>query len=210
MEVNMELRKFQFLSSKSAKSIGLSLPLVAALTLGSLALGPSTILYSAQAAPAAPAKATDKAADKKETTKPAPEPVIENIVNVQPETLVDHPNEYLNKNIRFNAQFYGYNSLAVDYKPAMRSSKQYISFSVLRDHSKVPLSELKLAMVNPKDEKDELTKLLIKLKEKDEIEVIGKVFNTALDEPWVDVLKLKLIKAAPDDKKPEAGSTPAK
>jgi hypothetical protein len=153
-------------------------------------------------------KTAEKADAKKEPTKP--EPVIENIVNVQAETLVDHPNEYLNKNVRFTGMFSGYNSLALDYKPALRSAKDYLSFSILRDHSKVPLSELKMAMKNPKDEKDPSTKLLLKLKEKDEIEVIGKVFATPLDEPWVDILKLKLIKEAPDDKKADAGSTTTK
>ncbi|MBU6450730.1 MAG: hypothetical protein KGS72_03050 [Cyanobacteria bacterium REEB67] len=208
----------------------LALSLSFALSTASFALAP---LSGASAAPAAKtaktaekaekaekgadtAKATDKAADKtaekpdakKEPTRP--EPVIENIVNVQAETLVDHPNEYLNKNVRFTGMFSGYNSLALDYKPALRSAKDYLSFSILRDHSKVPLSELKMAMKNPKDEKDPSTKLLLKLKEKDEIEVIGKVFATPLDEPWVDVLKLKLIKEAPDDKKADAGSTTTK
>jgi hypothetical protein len=217
MEVNMTLRNSKILSSsRSGKSLALSLSITLCLLSLGLVLAPGTLPAPAQAAPAAAAKpANDKAAssdkdkdkDKKEASKPAPEPVIDNVINVQAETLVDHPAEYLNKNVKFTALFYGYNNLAVDYKPAMRSSKNYLSFSVLREHSKVPLSELKLAMVNPKDEKDKLTALLLKLKEKDEIEVIGKVFNTALDEPWVDVLKLNLIKAAPDDKKPD--STPA-
>ncbi len=217
MEVNMEVKNSKVASlPHTGKRLVLSLSVALSTLALALLAGPVLQIVPAHAAPAAPAAATKPANDKaipekKKTSKPAPEPVIENIVNVQPETLVDHPAEYLNKNIRFSALFYGYNSLAVDYKPAMRSSKNYLSFSVLREHSKVPLSELKLAMVNPKDEKDQLTGLLLKLKEKDEIEVIGKVFNTALDEPWVDVLKLKLIKAAPDDKKAaEAGSTPAK
>lgn len=217
MEVNMELKNSKVSSlPTSGKRLALSLSM--ALSALSLALIAAPFIQSvpAQAAPTAPAAAikpaNDKpAGEKKETSKPVPEPVIENIVNVSPETLVDHPAEYLNKNIRFSALFYGYNSLATDYKPAMRSAKDYVSFSVLREHSKVPLSELKLAVKNPKEEKDPLTALMLKLKEKDEIEVIGKVFNTALDEPWVDVLKLKVIKAAPDDKKAaDAGSTPAK
>jgi hypothetical protein len=212
MEVNMPPRNSKTLSfSMPGKSLALSLSL--ALSMLSFGFAPQNA--PAQAAPTVPAAvakpANDKASasEKKETSKAAPEAVIENVVSVQPETLVDHPAEYLNKNVKFTALFSGYNNLAVDYKPAMRSSKNYLSFSVFREHSHVPLSELKLAMVNPKDEKDKLTALLLKLKEKDEIEVIGKVFNTALDEPWVDVLKLSLIKAAPDDKKADAGSTPA-
>lgn len=139
--------------------------------------------------------------------KPAPEPVIENVVNVQPEDLVRAPSEYLNKNVKFNAQFYTYSSVALDYKPAMRSSKDYFSFLVLRPNSHVPLSELKLAMPIPKDEKSPQSDLLQKLKDKDEVEVIGKVFSTALDEPWVDVLKIKLVKQAPENKKDEKAKT---
>jgi hypothetical protein len=216
MEVNMHLRNSKSLSSPLAgKSLALSLSMALSVLSFTFGCAFAPLMAPAQAAPAtttAPAKpANDKAStpEKKEAGKTTPEPVIENIVNVQAETLVDHPAEYLNKNIRFTALFFGYNNLAVDYKPAMRSSKNYLSFSVLREHSKVPLSELKLAMINPKDEKDKLTTLLLKLKEKDEIEVIGKVFNTALDEPWVDVLKINLIKAAPDEKRPD-GSIPDK
>jgi hypothetical protein len=222
MEVNMVAINSKILSSSRAgKSLAPKLFMSLSLTLSLLSLGlimaPGQLTAPAQAAPAAAAKTAtdkDKAAatdkEKKEASKTTPEPVIENVVNVQAETLVDHPAEYLNKNVKFTALFYNYNSLATDYKPAMRSSKNYLSFSVFREHSKVPLSELKLAMVNPKDEKDKLTAVLLKLKEKDEIEVTGKVFNTALDEPWVDVLKLTIVKAAPDDKKADASATPTK
>ena len=55
-------------------------------------------------------------------------------------------------------------------------------------------------MAIPK-EKDAENTLLAKLKDGDQLEITGKVFNTALDEPWVDVLRLKLLKAAPEDKK---------
>lgn len=146
------------------------------------------------------AKAPEKAAEKKES-KPAPEPVIENVQAVQAETLVEHPNDYLNKNVRFVANFWAYSTLALDYKPAMRKSKDYLSFLILRQNSKVPLSELKLAMPMPKDDKDPQSKLLTELKEGDQLEITGKVFALALDEPWVDVLKLKRLKAAADDKK---------
>jgi hypothetical protein len=224
MEVNMPLINYKnFSLFRPGKTFALSLPTALSLVGVAILSLPPQLTPAAQAAPAATTKpATDKAPenkdkdkekekdkDKKEATKPAPEPVIENVVSVPAETLVDHPAEYLNKNVKFTALFYGYNSLATDYKPAMKSSKTYLSFSVLREHSKVPLSELKLAMLNPKEEKSKLTELLLKLKEKDEIEVIGKVYATALDEPWVEVLKLNLIKAAPDEKKADGGSTPA-
>lgn len=154
-------------------------------------------------------KQPEKTAEKKES-KPAPEPVIENVVTVQPELLVDHPGEYLNKNVRFVANFYAYSTLALDYKPALRPSKNYLSFLILRNNSKVPLSELKLAMPMPKDEKDPQSKLLTELKEGDQLEVTAKVFAVALDEPWADVLRLKRLKAAQDDKKDKGETAPSK
>lgn len=154
-------------------------------------------------------KGSEKAGEKAEKppAKPAPEIVIENVVDVQPERLVDQPNAYLNKNVRFTANFYAYSSLALDYKPIMRSAKTHLSFLVLRNNSKVPLSELKLAMIIPKDEKGTDAKLLLELKEGDQVEITGKVAGVALDEPWVDVLKLKRLKAANEEKKAESGSS---
>lgn len=145
-------------------------------------------------------KAPEKTAEKKES-KPVPEPVIENVVPVQPETLVEHPSDYLNKNVRFTANFYAYSNLALDYKPALRPSKDFLSFLIYRNNSKVPLSELKLAMHMPKDEKDAQSKLLTELKDGDQVEITAKVFALALDEPWADVLRLKRLKAAADEKK---------
>jgi len=160
-----------------------------------------------QAAPAPAAKpATTKPAEKapekapEKAAKPTPEPVIENVQSVNAEQLVDKPHDYLNKNVKFVANFFAFSSLALDYKPALRPAKTHLSFLILKDNSHIPLSELKLAMAIPK-EKDAENTLLAKLKDGDQLEITGKVFNTALDEPWVDVLRLKLLKAAPDEKK---------
>jgi len=150
-----------------------------------------------------------KAADKKDT-KPVPEVVIENVVNVPAETLVDHAGEYLNKNVRFVSNFHSYSSIALDYKPALRPAKTYLSFLVLRNNSKVPLSEMKLAMPIPKeDDKSPQAKLLSELKDGDQLEITGKVFATPLDEPWIDVLKIKRLKAAADDKEKKAAAEAA-
>ena len=178
---------------------------IAMMAAGTFAIGPS-ISAPPPAKPATPAKPAEKPADKpadKTTaaaTKPTPEPVIENVQSVKTEQLVDNPHEYLNKNVKFVANFFAFSSLALDYKPALRASKTHLSFLVLKDNSHIPLSELKLAMAIPK-EKDPDNVLLAKLKDGDQLELTGKVFNTALDEPWVEVLRLKLLKAAPDDKK---------
>jgi hypothetical protein len=159
----------------------------------------------AKAAPQskAPAKeASDQTSDKgdKQANKaPIVEAPIENVVNVTTNELVDKPHEYLNKNVKFTAKFFAFSSLALDYKPAMRSSKTHLSFLVLRPESHVPYSELKLAMAIPK-EKDPENQILTTLKDGDQVELIGKVFATPLDEPWVDVLRLKKLASA-DEKK---------
>lgn len=144
------------------------------------------------------AKASD---DKKSDTKAAvvEHPVIANVVEVTPLQLVDKPTEFLGKNVKFTANFFAYCNLALNYKPAMRPQKDNISFLVLRPDSKVPLSELKIAMPMPKNEKDPKSKLLSSLHDGDKIEVTANVFSTQLDEPWIDVLDLK--KLSPDKPK---------
>lgn len=179
----------------------------ATLTVAMMAVAVTGIrpLHAAPAAPAAkpattkPAEKTSEKAPEK-VTKTTPEPVIENVQSVNAEQLVDKPHDYLNKNVKFTANFFAFTSLALDYKPALRPAKTHLSFLILKDNSHIPLSELKLAMAIPK-EKDAENTLLAKLKDGDQLEITGKVFNTALDEPWVDVLRLKLLKAAPDEKK---------
>ena len=140
----------------------------------------------------------DKAGDKKEP--PKPEVVIENVVPVKSDELVDKPHDFLGKNVKFNAAFFAFSNLALDYKPAFRSSKTHISFLVSKAKKQIPISELKLAMMIPK-EKDPDTTLLANLKEGDSVEITGKVFSSALDDPWVEVLKIK--KMGGDDKKLE-------
>lgn len=139
--------------------------------------------------------------DKEKAEAPAaPEPPLENVQSVTTQQLVDAPQTYLHKNVKFSAPFHAYSSLALDYKPAMRPSKTHLSFLILRPNSKVPFSEIKLAMPIPKD-KDPKNKLLQDLKDGDTIEVAGTVFATALDEPWIDVKQLVKTASAPDPKK---------
>lgn len=142
-------------------------------------------------------KSDDKKADAK--TPVVEHPVIANVVDVTPLQLVDKPTEYLGKNVKFTANFFAYCNLALNYKPAMRPQKDNISFLVLRPDSKVPLSELKIAMPMPKNEKDPKSKLLSSLHDGDKIEITANVFSTQLDEPWIDVLDLK--KLSPDKPK---------
>ncbi|MBX9695132.1 MAG: hypothetical protein K2Z81_22290 [Cyanobacteria bacterium] len=147
----------------------------------------------------------DKEEKTSETVK-KPKPPITNVTEVTSAKLVDGPKEFLNKNVRFTSEFFAYSNLALGYKPAFRDPKKYISFLVYRPNSKVPYSELKLAMLIPdeKDPKDPTNVMLNKLKVGDTIEVTGKVFSTALDEPWIDVLDLKRLKAAKPDEDEES------
>jgi hypothetical protein len=154
---------------------------------------------------AATEKTEKKEPEKKEAAK-APEPSYEGAVAVNPDELVKHPHDYMNKTVKFTAGFSSFSSLALDYpkEHPLRESKKYLSLLILTpgapQGTKIPLSELKLAMAIPKD-KDPETDLLAKLKEGDQIEIIGKEFSTALDDPWLDVLRLKKIGGSKDEEK---------
>ena len=123
------------------------------------------------------------------------EPINES--NFQPiliGTLLEKPQDYLGKKIKFRGKFSSFTTLALDYKPAMRASKDYISICIFRTDSKIPLSELKLAY--PVKEAKE-NQIIRELEEGDLLEIYGQVFSTALDEPWVDILQIKMIESAP-------------
>lgn len=167
-------------------------------------VAPSIGAPTEAAAPKAPAAKKDPKDDKKpEASNKPPDAVLENAQLVTPEELVNKPHDYLGKNVKFIANFYAFSNLALDYKPAYRSSKTHLSLLVLKPGTHIPLSELKLAMMIPKD-KDPDTELLAKLKDGDQVEVVGKAFSAAMDDPWVEVFKLKKIggsKDKDDDKK---------
>lgn len=113
-----------------------------------------------------------------------------------PLAIVASPKNYLNKNVTFNAKFDKFSTLGLDYKPALKSSEEYISFLIKRDDTNfdIPLSEMKLFLKRSEAEKH------IELKTNDEIEVSGLVFSDALGDTWIDVTKLTLIKKSADDK----------
>jgi len=155
---------------------------------------------------AAPASAPEKPARvSKDEKEAALKPVIENAQPVTTEELVTSPQSYLGKDVKFKAKFSSFSNLALDYKPAYRSSKTHFSFLVLRPDSQIPFSELKLAMEIPK-EKDPDATTMATLKGGDEIEVIGKVFSSALDEPWVDVYNIKQLSEKKKKRDAEAGN----
>lgn len=111
-------------------------------------------------------------------------------VSVCPLDVVANPGAYLGKNIKMKATFDKFATLGLDYKPAFRSSQDYISFLIKRDdvtdHT-IPLSEMKIFIKRTEAEK------FIDLDSGDVVEIYGKVFSTALSDPWVDVNKLVVI-----------------
>lgn len=124
------------------------------------------------------------------STSAVQQPVQQNCALVNPLDLVARPNFYLNKNIKIKAKFDKFSTLGLDYKPAMKSSEKYISFLIQRpdvtDHN-IPLSELKLFLNRTEAEK------YIELNSGDIVEFSGKVFSTALGDPWVEVTNFNVI-----------------
>ena len=110
-----------------------------------------------------------------------------------PLAIVVSPKNYLNKTVTFNAKFDKFSTLGLDYKPALRSSEEYISFLVKRDDTTIdiPLSEMKLFLKREEAEK------FIDLKTNDEIQITGVVFSDALGDTWIDVNKLVIVRKAP-------------
>lgn len=118
-------------------------------------------------------------------------------IYVKPLTIVNSPGTYLNKTVIMEAKFDKFSTLGLDYKPAMKSSEDYISFLIKRDDTSynIPLSEMKLFLKRSTAEK------FIDLKTNDEIEIKGTVFSDALGDAWIDVTELKITKKAPEEKK---------
>lgn len=104
--------------------------------------------------------------------------------------VVANPFKFLHRSIRIKAKFDKFSTLGLDYPPALRPSDKYISILIQRpdvtDHN-IPLSEMKIFL------KKELAEKNINLDAGDEIEFTGRVFSTALGDPWMDVDNLKVI-----------------
>ena len=120
-------------------------------------------------------------------------------VEVSSLEVVKNPQKYLNKTIIMKATFDKFSTLGLDYKPAMRSSENYIGILIRRDDVTdhiIPLSEMKMFL------KRDLAEKNINLELNDKIQITGKVFSTALGDPWVDITDIKVLqKAVKTDKK---------
>ena len=138
----------------------------------------------------------------KVNANPAQQQAQENISQghyTSPLSIVNNPTAYLNKNVVMKAKFDKFSTLGLDYKPAFRSSENYITFLIQRDDVQhdIPLSEMKLFL------KREMAEKMIDLKTNDEIQITGTVFSVALGDTWIDVSNLTVLKKAPEDKKAE-------
>ena len=128
--------------------------------------------------------------NKKLQKAPQMQPQQTEVVSVKPLDLIENPDKYLNKKVKISASFDKFSILGLDYKPAMRSSENYITFLVQRPNvsNDIPLSELKNFLSRDMAEK------FIDLNNGDVIEYTGTVFSSALGDAWVDVDSLTVIK----------------
>lgn len=124
----------------------------------------------------------------------APARTVVNCESVSPLNVVNSPKAYLNKKITMIAKFDKFSTLGLDYKPAMRSSENYISFLIKRSDTNydIPLSEMKLFL------KRETAEKFIDLKTNDEVKIVGTVFSDALGDSWIDVEDLTVLNKAPE------------
>ena len=135
---------------------------------------------------------------KTKSVQPQSAPIT--IQDVKPLDVVACPTKYLNKKIRVKAKFDKFSTLGLDYKPAFKSSEDYITFLIKRDdviNYVVPLSEMKNFLPRKLAEK------YIDLKPGDEIEYVGTVFSDALSDTWVDVESFEVTKEVFKDKNPQ-------
>jgi len=104
------------------------------------------------------------------------------------EELVKNPKKYKNKKIFIEGDFHSFSTLALDYKPALRASKNYVGIVLSRpDHKQIPLVELKIAAAI-KDFKDDDE--LANVEHGDKVRMEAKVYAVALGEAWLDARKI--------------------
>ena len=119
-------------------------------------------------------------------------------LTVSPVSVVNNPSSFLNKNITFNAEIVSFTSLGLDYKPAYRDPSKYIGVLIRRPDvidRVVPLSEMKIFISRETAEKN------IDVEAGDKVKISGKVFSTALGDPWVDATVFTVLEKNEKSKK---------
>ena len=116
---------------------------------------------------------------------------VQKPINATSLSVVANPYKYLNKTVKMQATFDKFSTLGLDYSKALRKSSEYIGILIQRDDvsdHNIPLSEMKLFL------KKDLAEKHIELDTGDKIEIVAKVFSTALNDPWLDVQSISVIK----------------
>ena len=113
-----------------------------------------------------------------------------NVITVLPLSIVASPDKFLNKTVTFTGDFVAFTSLGLDYKPAFRDGTKYIGMLIKRDDVKnhvIPLSELKMFVLREEAEKH------TDIEQGDKVKITGKVFSTALGDPWFDITSFEVL-----------------
>lgn len=170
---------------KSVLTFGLALSLI---------VGALTVDASQSAQPAKPAAppATQQKAD---VAKPVGI-VDTSYQEVSSLDLVKDAPKWVGSKVSFTANFVSFSPYALDYEPAMRESKDYISLLIQRPDVAshvIPLSELKL--IYPRKKSDDA----LELENGDKVLIKGKVFSAALGDPWVDVDEVTILQKSPEN-----------
>ncbi len=127
----------------------------------------------------------------KKVEAPAPQASQIDYIKTTSIDLLKSPENYLNKSVEFEGTFNSFSSLGLNYKKAFKDPKDFISILILRPdvkHHKIPLAELKL--MYPRKKSD----AILKLESGDEIKIKGKVFSTALKDPWIQIDEVEILK----------------
>jgi hypothetical protein len=132
-----------------------------------------------------------KTEPKKEVKKIIKNEVIGCSNSISLKELVSEPEKWLNKEICIDGVFSSFSALALDYPPAMRERRKYVSLTLFRSNTQIPLGELKLAMSLDTAQHHEA---LTKIAENDLVKIKGKVFSVALGEPWMDINQIQIVK----------------
>ncbi len=114
-------------------------------------------------------------------------------INATSLNIVANPKKYLGKTVKMQATFDKFSTLGLDYNKALRKSSDYIGILIQRDDvvdHDIPLSEMKLFM------KKDMAQKHIDLDTGDKVEITAHVFSTALNDPWLDIDSLDIIKKA--------------
>ncbi len=140
----------------------------------------------------APVQTAAKTATKAKTTKKSDsKPLKSYYLIVDPLDLVKKPAEFMKKDVQFEATFNRFSDLGLDYPKALRESTDFVNVLVLRPdvgNHQIPLSELKLFFPRKKSAD------VMELESGDVVNIKGSVFSSAMNDPWLDIDEIKILK----------------